>query len=78
MCHFIFISINYGKQLTNFVVITEDTMEYSCSDLVFIRKCFFSRGQHLSPTFMPKTLVGPRGSSLPLKLWAGVPHNCCK
>lgn len=27
---------------------------------------------------MPKTLVGPKDSSLPPKLWAGAPHSCCK
>lgn len=27
---------------------------------------------------MPKTLVGPKDSSPPPKLWAGAPHSCCK
>lgn len=44
----------------------------------FICMCCSHRVQRLSLNFTPRTLAGPKDSSLPPKLWAGAPPSCCK
>lgn len=54
----------------------EEGAEPTAKSQVFL--CSFSRGQLPSQSFTPKTLAGPKGSSRPLKLWAGAPRSCCR
>lgn len=74
------IGIAFNRLLWLLIVLSmvnsaEEGAESTAKCYIFI--CSSCRGQLLLRNFTPKTLAGPKGSSRPLKLWAGAPRSCC-